>query len=155
MAKTEYTKIKWTDLLPKDWKPAQVLKSLNFDDMDDNDPRIEKALEQYKKLWEEAPANTSMEGQKIKIPGYVVALDFESRNIKEFLLVPYFGACVHMPPPPSNQTLFVRAKKALKNIYTMDTVWVSGTLKIQHMSSDVGAASYELSADKIEVYNDE
>ena len=62
----------------------------------------------------------SLNGTKVRIPGYVVPLDFNAESEhKEFLLVPYCGACLHTPPPPPNQILFVKANPAAKgaNIY--------------------------------------
>jgi len=95
----------------------------------------------------------SLNGEKIRIPGYVVPLDFSAKSEHtEFLLVPYFGACLHTPPPPPNQIVFVKADPAAKipNIY--DPVWLEGTMKTGKFSSELGNSAYELNLSKLEPY---
>ena len=58
-------------------------------------------------------------GQTVRIPGYIVPLEFDGAKIKQFLLVPYVGACIHVPPPPANQLIYVTSEKAheLKGLF--------------------------------------
>lgn len=94
-----------------------------------------------------------LNGKRIRLPGYVVPFDFNSdANYSEFLLVPYFGACLHTPPPPPNQIVFVKAEQAanIDNIY--DPVWVEGVLKTGRFDSDLANSAYELTLDKVEAY---
>jgi len=96
---------------------------------------------------------SDLNGQKVRIPGYVVPLDFNpDSKYKEFLLVPYFGACLHTPPPPPNQIVLVKADPPalVDNIY--DPVWLEGTLKTGEYNSDLADTAYELSLSKIENY---
>ncbi len=92
-----------------------------------------------------------MDSQKVRIPGYVVPLEETKTGLKEFLLVPYFGACIHTPPPPSNQILHVTPSQP-KALRSMETVWVSGTLRTLRTDSFMGASSYRLEATSIEPY---
>jgi len=95
----------------------------------------------------------SLDGEKIRIPGYVVPLDFSAKDEhEEFLLVPYFGACLHTPPPPPNQIIYVKADPAaeIPNIY--DPVWLEGTMKTGKYSSELGNSAYELNLSKVEPY---
>ena len=55
-----------------------------------------------------------LDGKRVRIGGYVVPLDFEATNVKEFLLVPFVGACIHVPPPPPNQIIYVKSAKGLR-----------------------------------------
>ena len=64
----------------------------------------------------------------MRIPGFVVPLEDSKDGLKEFLLVPYFGACIHSPPPPANQIIHVLPEHAGQGRASMDTVWVSGML---------------------------
>jgi hypothetical protein len=74
-------------------------------------------------------------------------------SLGEFLLVPYYGACIHVPPPPANQTVHVvTAKGGEYHGGLFDTVWVSGTLKTQSPSSELGEAGYRLEAVRVEPY---
>lgn len=60
--------------------------------------------------------------------------------------IPYFGACIHTPPPPANQIIHVRSKSPVKGLRTMDAVWVSGTLGLERSDSEMGASGYSLAA---------
>jgi hypothetical protein len=86
-----------------------------------------------------------LDGKVVKIPGFIVPLEDYEEEAAEFLLVPYFGACVHTPPPPPNQLVYVRMtdKKKLK-VGLWDAVWMYGTLKIEYIESVYGPASYTL-----------
>ncbi len=95
----------------------------------------------------------SLDGATIRLPGYVVPFDFSAESsYREFLLVPYFGACLHTPPPPPNQILFVKADPAAKidNIY--DPVWVEGVLRTGEFNSELADSAYELALSKLELY---
>jgi len=97
---------------------------------------------------------SSLNGLKVRIPGYVVPLDFSAKSEHtEFLLVPYFGACLHTPPPPPNQIVFVKANPAadVENIY--EPFWLEGTLKTGEFNSDLANTAYELVLNKIEPYD--
>jgi len=94
-----------------------------------------------------------LDGQTIRLPGYVVPLDFNADSeYDQFLLVPYFGACLHTPPPPPNQIVFVKSDPAMKipNIY--EPVWVEGVMKTGEFGSDLGNSAYELTLAKLDPY---
>ena len=96
---------------------------------------------------------SELNGKAIRLPGYVVPFDFSADSTyREFLLVPYFGACLHTPPPPPNQIVFVKADPAatIGDIY--DPVWVEGTLKTGEFNSDLADSAYELTLSKVETY---
>jgi len=148
-----YKRISWDDLIPPGWDPGQVFDSLNFAEMADNDPRVDQALEKFKKLWDEAPTNPALQGQAVKIPGFVASLDFSGQDeLKEFLLVPYFGACIHVPPPPANQIIHVTVEKPRRGIRSMDMVTVSGRLTLEKTEAVMGNSGYSLKAESLEPY---
>jgi len=147
-----YQEIAWESLIPKDWDPMAPFKGLKLDQLTDDDPRADAALWKAKKYWKEAPVDASMEGKPVRLPGFVVSLDREGEALKEFLLVPYFGACIHVPPPPANQIIHVRSAKAIKNVRTMDAVWISGVIKVERSDSSMGASSYSMKAVSVEPY---
>ena len=94
-----------------------------------------------------------LNGLDIRLPGYVVPLSFNPDNeYTEFLLVPYFGACLHTPPPPPNQIVYVISDPAVKVESIYDPVWVEGTMKTGRFESDTGDSAYELTLSKIEIY---
>ncbi|MDR2459416.1 MAG: DUF3299 domain-containing protein [Deltaproteobacteria bacterium] len=158
-SKTEYMDkgwLIWDELVDPGWDPESIFEDLNIDEMSDNDPRIEEVLEEFLRRWNNAPINPSMDGKNIKIPGFVVPLDFEETLIREFFLVPFFGACIHVPPPPPNQIIYVKSQAGVKDLAVMDVVWVYGKIKAEKYSADnLGLAGYTLPADKVEEYGDE
>jgi hypothetical protein len=95
-----------------------------------------------------------LEGKLVRIPGFVVPLDDFQEEGAEFLLVPYYGACVHTPPPPPNQIVMVEmgGKKAIK-LNLFDAVWMSGRLKIASVESPYGTVGYQLEGLKVEPYS--
>jgi len=140
--------LKWTDLVPEGWDPAQEvrkrIKDPNFAAIDDNDPRMLEMLKEMREVWDNAPVNPKMDGVKGRIPGYVVPLEEDKQGLREMLLVPYYGACIHSPPPPANQIIHVFLTKPVKGFATMDTVWVTGTIKNSRSESYMGASGYKV-----------
>jgi hypothetical protein len=97
------------------------------------------------------PVVESLDGKRVHIGGYVVPLDFDATTIKEFLLVPFVGACIHVPPPPANQIVYVKSEKGFQVQGMFDPVYVTGTLKVSMTSTGLADAGYSLEADKIEL----
>lgn len=104
----------------------------------------------------------ALNGQQIRIPGYFLPLEISGTKVTEFLLVPYIGACIHVPPPPPNQIVYVRTlqKKGYssKNLYA--PVWVTGVISAKSMVRNLylvdGSAGinigYTMHAKRIEPY---
>jgi hypothetical protein len=84
-------------------------------------------------------------GRTVRIPGFVVPLEDFAEAASEFLLVPYFGACVHTPAPPPNQLVMVEMRSPTKIGHTWgQPVWVEGELAIENVDSPFGVAGYRL-----------
>lgn len=81
---------------------------------------------------------TEWDGAEIRIPGYMLPLEFDGNQIVEFLLVPYVGACIHTPPPPANQIIHVRSKVSFKADGLFTPVWVTGKLTVEKSQQSVG-----------------
>lgn len=95
-----------------------------------------------------------LDGKLVRIPGFVVPLDDFQEEGAEFLLVPYYGACVHTPPPPPNQIVMVgmEGNKSIK-LNLFDAIWMSGRLKIASVESPYGTVGYQLEGVKVEPYS--
>ena len=91
-----------------------------------------------------APVVQSLDGKRVHIGGYVVPLDFEATRVKEFLLVPFVGACIHVPPPPANQIVYVKTEQGFDVQGTFDPVWVTGTLTVTPAFTGLAEAGYTL-----------
>lgn len=92
----------------------------------------------------EVPAELKkLDGERVKIPGFVVPLELDGASVNEFLLVPYFGACIHVPPPPANQMVHVKTTDGVQLGHKMqDPVWITGELSIQIVNSFYGPSGF-------------
>ena len=154
-----YKTIEWNDLMPDDWvkdMTKEMAKMSKLNSMLDGSAEATKAMADLRKKLDDAPIVKSQVNQKIRLPGYAVPLDADRTNSKrEFLLVPYFGACIHSPPPPSNQIVLVRpaaSSKIKKMPESMDVLWVEGELKEARVNTSQGVSGYMLEAINIAPY---
>ncbi|HET7687126.1 MAG TPA: DUF3299 domain-containing protein, partial [Candidatus Macondimonas sp.] len=97
-------------------------------------------------------ANPAIAGKPVRIPGFMVPLEFGQKEVKEFLLVPYFGACIHVPPPPANQVIHVIAAKPVKTKDYMDAVWIEGQLELATVNTEMGEAGYRMAEARVTPY---
>lgn len=149
----DYREIRWEELVPASWDPASAFAGLNLDEIEDGSPQAIQAMQQFLEKWNEAPANPEIDGKNVKIPGFVAPLDFgEARKLREFLLVPYFGACIHVPPPPANQIVLIQVDEPPEGIGSMDAVWVYGKIRIERADTQSGTSGYRMKAEKVERY---
>ncbi len=152
-----FTEIDWDALMPEDFRPEQLL--MKYMDQiaalpDDDDPR---ALELYGIMQAElnnAPINKALAGKSVKLPGFIAPLENVDGKVSEFLLVPYFGACIHVPPPPVNQTVLVKtlADSAIDAEDWMEPVWVLGKIQAEGESTDIGNAGYRIMDARVEIF---
>jgi uncharacterized protein len=142
----------WEELMPKDWDPMKDLRVGDAGMVQEGSVKERNLMRQMRELWDNAPTNPRMDGARVRLPGYVVPLEEVKGELKEFLLVPYFGACIHSPPPPANQIVHVISATLLKGWRTMDAVWVQGTLKATRSDSAMGASAYVIQDPSVERY---
>jgi len=91
-----------------------------------------------------------LDGQRVRMRGFVVPIGFDGVKVKEFLLVPYVGACIHVPPPPANQIVFIEAAKSIEISGMFEAVAVTGTLRAMSMTNGLVNVGYHLAADQVE-----
>lgn len=153
-APTAARTINWEALVPANWDPFKDFKGLDLQALDDGDPRANELLKKMRQAWDNAPTNPAIVGQVVRLPGFVVPLEDSKDGLKEFLLVPYFGACIHSPPPPANQIVHVLPRTPAKGFRSMDTVWITGTVTTQRTDSYMGASSYRIEATSVLPYEE-
>jgi hypothetical protein len=88
--------------------------------------------------------NMDLNKKKIKIAGYITPIAFDGDNVTEFLFVPYRGACIHVPPPPANQIIYVKSAKGLKADEIGSPQWITGTLLANSVSTVVADVGYSI-----------
>jgi len=95
----------------------------------------------------------ALDGLTVRLPGYIVPLESDEAGLlDEFLLVPYFGACIHVPPPPPNQLVYVRLSRPFYLRSMEDPYWVTGTLHVQRWDSDFAEALYRMEGQKLDLF---
>lgn len=151
----------WEALMPADWDPSAAFEQLENDFADllapgetasneaaiDNSPQALALMDMIQMLWDSAPLVQALDGQLVRLPGYGVSLDADAEQVRNFLLVPYFGACIHTPPPPRNQIVLVEMQGQgvpLDRVY--GAMWVTGTLSVNPTKTEYGQAGYVLQA---------
>ena len=160
LARAELPETDWLELMPaSDQKALEQMPDIDHDSPEAMGTFSDKGgMKQAKGLpavMYSTKTVPSMNGKQIRLGGYPVPLESDDKgNSTLFFLVPYPGACIHVPPPPPNQLVLVRYPKGLKldDIYT--PLWVSGSLKVETVSNDLADAAYALDAAKVRVVED-
>lgn len=129
--------------IPPAATPAGAFTSVDWRLLAGLDYETGKATDTLKKL----------DGKHVRVPGFIVPLDDADQEGAEFLLVPYYGACVHTPPPPPNQMAFVRmaGNKPVK-LGLFDAIWLEGTLRIVNYDSPYGQVGFTIEGQSLKPY---
>ncbi|GGJ88867.1 DUF3299 domain-containing protein [Pseudomonas matsuisoli] len=150
----------WLDMMPpEDQKALEEMPEIDHNTPEAEGFSAKGGLKQDKGLpavMYSAKTVPSLNGKKIRLGGYPVPLDAsEAGTYETFFLVPYPGACIHVPPPPPNQIVLVTFPKGFKmaDIYT--PIWVDGTLNVEKTSSDLAEAAYVLRASSVKVVEED
>jgi len=154
-ASSEPRTLAWKDLAPPDSRVEELLQKFQQQSMTlmDGDPKADSLLKELTDAYKNAPVVPALDGQLVRLPGFVVPLDADFRSMKSFLLVPYFGACIHTPPPPPNQIVHVVADKPLRGEDLMnDAVWVTGVMSVKSSRTELADAGYVLKARDVKPY---
>ena len=96
--------------------------------------------------------NPALDDVLVALPGFMLPIDLTSAGVTSFVLVPYAGACIHTPPPPANQLVFVTAQTPWRSDDMWDPVLVTGQMRHDVQSTDVAKVGYALDADTVEIY---
>ena len=152
LAVADVRELQWSDLIPADAPPPPPPVALH--DMSQLADAL--AAEAGPAAAQQSPAEPvvkELDGVQVKLPGYIVPLNMgEDGRVTEFLLVPYFGACIHVPPPPSNQIVHASSELGGKVDELYQPFWIEGPLKVEHATSELADAGYRMEAQKIYHY---
>jgi len=148
----EVRELTWSDMVPAD-APAQVVEPAPIHDLSQLADALSEAGPASQQQSPAAPVVKELDGQAVKLPGYIVPLDVtDEGRVTEFLLVPYFGACIHVPPPPSNQIVHATSELGVRVEALYEPFWIEGPLRVEHASSELAEAGYRMQAQKIYPY---
>ncbi|KLN65451.1 hypothetical protein ZX61_09700 [Vibrio sp. VPAP30] len=136
--------LEWIDLIPE--SERNQFDSYGMPAIDHSGTSMEQSMV--------GSVRQELNGSKVKIPGFVIPLEGDANMVTEFLLVPYFGACIHVPPPPPNQIIYVKFPKGAPVQELWDVVYVIGTLKTETVSHELAQTGYVLQGTEIAEYDD-
>lgn len=159
----------WEDLMPEGSEEALMAEYEAFYAMLEkryaaNTTTLANAADPYAKIEEGSEFDfmpqlgsfdtvADLNGEFVRIPGYIVPFDFDTKGRKtEFLFVPYMGACIHTPPPPPNQIIFIRADPPTRIEDIWAPYWIEGILSTETTENDLGDTAYVLQMSKLEPY---
>jgi|TARA_Y100001970_G_scaffold94000_2_gene118477 hypothetical protein len=161
-----YEDIDWTELMPAEDLSALLNRPAFLDDIADGSAQDsldnfqqrqleDEQAQQYQAALSSTRVIQGFDGKAIRIPGFIVPLaQNEDKEVTRFFIVPYFGACLHMPPPPPNQILYVESEQGitLENLY--DPYWFEGIVSIEQKVDAMGTSAYSLSLDNYALYEE-
>lgn len=109
----------------------------------------------------DVPIREELDGLKVRMVGYVTPISFapgsRAMKVDTFLLAPFTGACIHVPPPPANQLVLGYFEQGidLATRLSLDPVMVVGSLTAEKTNVDVTVAGYQMNVESMEYVSDE
>ncbi|NDV01116.1 DUF3299 domain-containing protein [Pseudoroseicyclus tamaricis] len=136
--------ITWDDLVPPGTPWPEIAGQGVYDEVNDI----------WRPEWDEngLKMNTAYDGKLIRMPGYIIPMVSDSSGVTEFILVPYVGACIHVPPPPPNQLVYVTTQEPWGSDDMWTAIWVTGLMEMEARSTEIAEIGYRLTAQQIEEY---
>lgn len=155
---SEYRELDWIQLLPDDdfqalFNPPEIDHGYGEEEgpgallsRQDRGPNAAQ-LDRFEQALVSVKVIPELNDAKVSIPGFVVPLAYDAEErVTEFFLVPYFGACIHTPPPPPNQIVHVSYPGGLKLHSIYDAFFIDGTLYTSRVENDMAIAAYSMKA---------
>jgi hypothetical protein len=140
--------LEWKDLLPADARATATLSQpaplhdylLGEDSLAALQPT-------------DARVNPEIDGRTVRLPGFIVPLEIDAEGrVTELFLVPFFGACIHVPPPAPNQIVYVILAQSLELGSMADAYWITGRMHATNRKTRLGASAYEMTDARTERY---
>ena len=164
--KSAFTTVDWADLIPPEvleilLNPPSYIAEIEDGSAEDQitsqmkNTLADQEEDAYRRALASTDVNPAMDGQKIRIPGFVVPLEFdEDQTISQFFLVPYFCACLHMPPPPPNQIILVDAPEGVQMSALYEPFWLEGEVSTVVTENDMAKSAYAMQLHKLSPYSE-
>ena len=165
-AQAEPLTLDWEDLIPKEGKGkilsvpgnSPTIGTPRREDFEGNDDEYAEMIDLYEVQRYSQPQGVSirsdLNGKIVRIPGFITPLEIDGENIVEFLLVPYVGACIHVPSPPGNQIIYVSKIKGIALDKMYDPIWITGKLTAKPLTTILADVGYYMEKVKIEPYQE-
>lgn len=152
---SEYRELDWTEMMPADQlaallSPPEALNSIAEGGQQDQQGNVLESIkamgdDEFYQALVSAETVAALNGELIKLPGFIVPLEQDAqRRVVSFVFVPYFGACIHLPPPPPNQTVLVDYAKGVELPELNRPFWIEGKLVIEDNETSLASSSYRI-----------
>ena len=163
---TQFQTVEWVDLIPPEVLEILLNPPAYISEIEDGSPEdqitsqisnatLEEEEDVYQRALASTDVNTELDGQSVRIPGFVVPLEFdEAQTISQFFLVPYFGACLHMPPPPPNQIILVDAPAGGQMAALYEPFWIEGQISTTVSENDMAKSAYAMQLHRLTPYRE-
>lgn len=140
----DFTDLDWEDLMPagQGFEPSAALSGLF-----DHDTSALAAGQP-----QSTGVRTDWNGMIVRLPGFILPIEHVGSKVSVFILVPYVGACIHVPPPPANQLVFVTTPTPYDSQGLYEPVNVTGMFGTASTHTQLAEIGYALSADHIEPF---
>lgn len=160
-SKANPLEINWENLIPEGFEPDVLLKKyekdlIKLESLPDDSEEGMEIIQRIQAEIDMIPSNSKLDGKWVRLPGFIAPLKIQNASVKKFLLVPYFGACIHVPPPPVNQTVLVEilAEQGIR-LHEVDYAFmVTGQIHVDRSNTDIGNAGYRISQASVEIHHD-
>jgi len=143
----EVMDLDWKDLLPEDERghySAAAPPPQHGPLGEGGPPAVQKQTTTF---------NAELADLNVRLPGFVVPIGTPRNGvITEFFLVPYIGACIHVPPPPPNQMVYVTSANGIPADAIHEAYWVTGKMRVESRTTPLGTAAYAVAASKVDLY---
>ncbi len=136
--------IGWDDLIPPGVPYAEIIAEGELDEINDTWAPVFDA--------NATKLNEALDGALIRMPGFIIPLEITRNGVTDFMLVPYIGACIHVPPPPPNQLVLAHTETPWPDDALWDAVWVIGTMRTRLQSTALAQTGYALEVKSMETY---
>ncbi|WP_406827733.1 DUF3299 domain-containing protein [Microbulbifer sp. ARAS458-1] len=165
----DYREVKWEELIPQEdldalLNPPDYYAMIPEGSDEDVFPTEEPLtidgpasaeMARYQQALQSAKIKPEFDQQQVRIPGFVVPLEFDDdQTITRFLLVPYFGACMHLPPPPPNQVIYANFPDGFQVEFLYDPVYIEGELRTLPEDTERGNAAYSMNVARVSAYEE-
>jgi len=162
LSHAEPPELDWLELMPaEDRQALEDMPDISHDSPEANgDFTAKGGLKQKSRdlpaVMYSAKTVAALDGREIRLGGYPVPLENDGRGRStRFLLVPYPGACIHLPPPPPNQIVLIRYPKGIRLEDLAIPLWVDGRLRVEKISNELADAAYAIEASGVEQVEEE
>ncbi|KDN27469.1 hypothetical protein VFDL14_21565 [Vibrio fortis] len=147
---SEVLELRWKDLIPEDevarYELYMQAQSASLALLDHTDDSLKMNQITF------GTARSDLNQKTVSIPGFIIPLEGDDKTLTEFMLVPFVGACIHVPPPPPNQIIYVISEEGVNMEDLWTGVTVEGTISTESVDNDLASIGYQMKLDKIEKF---